>query len=165
MRTYPKGLRFSSSNFNPLPFWKAGVQIVALNWQKCDAGTMINEAMFADSGGWILKPPIMRDCMEMHRGLNMRHALNLSLKVELIASMNMSMLSKNDDKIEDNDTNFYVKCYLHTTSCQGHNGAVSKNHKQKLKTKTIKGANPSFGNEKLLFTEFNNITLEMSFLR
>ncbi|KAJ9070789.1 1-phosphatidylinositol 4,5-bisphosphate phosphodiesterase delta-1, variant 2 [Entomophthora muscae] len=33
-RVYPDGLRIDSSNFNPLPFWLAGFQLVALNYQK-----------------------------------------------------------------------------------------------------------------------------------
>ena len=165
MRTYPKGLRFSSSNFNPLPFWRAGVQIVALNWQKCDAGTMINDAMFADSGGWILKPSSMRDSKEMHRGLNTYQTLDLSLKIELIASIDMSTLSKKEDKIEDKSSNLYVKCYLHTTSCMGHDATLSSKHKQKLKTKTVKGVYPSFDYEKILFAKVKCVILEMSFLR
>jgi hypothetical protein len=56
MRAYPKGLRLTSSNLNPAVFWRAGVQIVALNWQRWDAGMMQNEAMFAGTPGWVLKP-------------------------------------------------------------------------------------------------------------
>ncbi|KAF8467877.1 PLC-like phosphodiesterase [Kalaharituber pfeilii] len=60
MRVYPFGLRFSSSNADPTVFWRKGVQLVALNWQKCDEGMMLNEAMFAGEGGYVLKPPHMR---------------------------------------------------------------------------------------------------------
>ncbi|KAG9127417.1 hypothetical protein FRC07_014097 [Ceratobasidium sp. 392] len=61
MRVYPFGLRFGSSNLNPTVFWSRGVQLVALNWQKVDLGMMLNEAMFAQTGGYILKPPGRRD--------------------------------------------------------------------------------------------------------
>lgn len=60
MRVYPKGLRFSSSNLEPVPMWRHGVQIVALNWQRHDQATILNEAMFAGTGGWVLKPPSHR---------------------------------------------------------------------------------------------------------
>lgn len=60
MRAYPKSLRVSSSNLNPPLFWRLGVQSVALNWQDCDKGVMLNEGMFAGSGGWVLKPPSHR---------------------------------------------------------------------------------------------------------
>ncbi|KAG8732088.1 hypothetical protein FRC12_019436 [Ceratobasidium sp. 428] len=61
MRVYPFGLRFGSSNLNPTVFWSRGVQLVALNWQKVDLGMMLNEAMFAHTGGYVLKPPGRRD--------------------------------------------------------------------------------------------------------
>lgn len=32
-RVYPAGIRVTSSNFNPLPHWLVGSQIVALNYQ------------------------------------------------------------------------------------------------------------------------------------
>lgn len=56
MRTYPSGLRIGSSNLDPAPFWRKGIQIVALNWQKWDEGMMLNEGMFAGTGGYVLKP-------------------------------------------------------------------------------------------------------------
>ena len=37
MRAYPSGARLSSSNLDPTVFWRKGVQMVALNWQKFDA--------------------------------------------------------------------------------------------------------------------------------
>lgn len=40
MRAYPSGLRIGSSNLDPAPFWRKGVQIVALNWQNWDEGMM-----------------------------------------------------------------------------------------------------------------------------
>ena len=32
-RVYPKGQRMDSSNFDPLPMWNAGCQMVSLNYQ------------------------------------------------------------------------------------------------------------------------------------
>ncbi|KAI9725642.1 MAG: Phospholipase C [Chrysothrix sp. TS-e1954] len=63
MRVYPQGTRFTSSNPNPLQFWRRGVQMVATNWQTPDVGTQINNAMFAaghDRTGYVLKPEEMR---------------------------------------------------------------------------------------------------------
>jgi hypothetical protein len=56
MRAYPSGLRIRSSNLDPAVFWRKGIQIVALNWQNWDEGMMLNEAMFAGTGGYVLKP-------------------------------------------------------------------------------------------------------------
>ena len=33
VRTYPKGSRIGSTNYEPHRFWSAGCQLVALNWQ------------------------------------------------------------------------------------------------------------------------------------
>ncbi|KAG5635168.1 hypothetical protein H0H81_012168 [Sphagnurus paluster] len=58
VRVYPKGLRVSSSNYEPQSYWSAGVQLVAMNWQTFDLGYMINRAMFQRNGraGYVLKP-------------------------------------------------------------------------------------------------------------
>lgn len=63
MRVYPSGFRVSSSNFDPLGFWRRGVQMVALNWQTYDLGVQLNDAMFAaphDDTGYVLKPKCLR---------------------------------------------------------------------------------------------------------
>jgi phosphatidylinositol phospholipase C delta len=63
MRVYPHAFRINSSNFDPLKFWRRGVQMVALNWQTYDLGQQLNEAMFAggeDRTGYVLKPAALR---------------------------------------------------------------------------------------------------------
>lgn len=62
-RVYPSGFRLRSSNFDPIAFWRGGVQMVALNWQTYDTGMQMNQAMFAagtDRTGFVLKPESMR---------------------------------------------------------------------------------------------------------
>ncbi|KAF2710233.1 1-phosphatidylinositol-4,5-bisphosphate phosphodiesteras-like protein 1 [Pleomassaria siparia CBS 279.74] len=63
MRVYPASHRINSSNFEPLNFWRRGVQMVATNWQTYDLGQQLNEAMFAggnDRTGYVLKPAELR---------------------------------------------------------------------------------------------------------
>ncbi|KAF1834699.1 1-phosphatidylinositol-4,5-bisphosphate phosphodiesterase gamma 2 [Decorospora gaudefroyi] len=60
MRVYPKGTRISSKNLAPVPFWGIGAQICALNWQTFGASSQINEALFAGTGGYVLKPAALR---------------------------------------------------------------------------------------------------------
>ncbi|KAI0064963.1 PLC-like phosphodiesterase [Artomyces pyxidatus] len=55
-RVYPRGTRIESSNMNPVKHWRSGSQITAVNWQKYDRGVQINEAMFAGTPGWVVKP-------------------------------------------------------------------------------------------------------------
>jgi len=58
-RVYPKGIRTDSSNYNPLPAWHAGCQLVALNYQTEDSSMALNVARFRENGrcGYIPRPP------------------------------------------------------------------------------------------------------------
>lgn len=63
MRVYPGRRRVWSQNFNPLPMWRLGVQMAALNWQTYDLHQQVNRAMFAagsDSLGYVMKPEELR---------------------------------------------------------------------------------------------------------
>jgi phosphatidylinositol phospholipase C delta len=64
MRVYPDRTRITSNNFDPLNYWRRGVQMAALNWQTFDLGMQLNRAMFdggKDSCGYVLKPAELRD--------------------------------------------------------------------------------------------------------
>lgn len=64
MRVYPNGWRVASTNFDPLTYWRRGVQMAALNWQTHDLGMQMNDAMFAagtDLTGYVLKPSGLRE--------------------------------------------------------------------------------------------------------
>lgn len=63
MRVYPDRTRITSNNFDPLNYWRRGVQMAALNWQTFDLGMQLNRAMFdgKDSSGYVLKPAELRD--------------------------------------------------------------------------------------------------------
>ncbi|XP_068604919.1 1-phosphatidylinositol 4,5-bisphosphate phosphodiesterase eta-2a [Brachionichthys hirsutus] len=62
-RIYPSSYRVDSSNFNPQPFWNAGCQLVALNYQSEGRVLQLNRAKFYGNGncGYVLKPPCMCD--------------------------------------------------------------------------------------------------------
>ena len=73
MRIYPSGFRMKSSNFDPLVFWRRGVQMVALNWQTYDLGMQMNEAMFAsgsDKCGYVLKPKELRQSPQTQESIS-----------------------------------------------------------------------------------------------
>ncbi|XP_039287689.1 1-phosphatidylinositol 4,5-bisphosphate phosphodiesterase gamma-1-like [Nilaparvata lugens] len=65
-RVYPKGQRIDSSNYNPVPVWNAGCQMVALNYQTADKPMQINQCKFRLNGGcgYLLRPDAMfgADC-------------------------------------------------------------------------------------------------------
>jgi phosphatidylinositol phospholipase C delta len=61
-RTYPRGTRIDSSNYNPQPGWNIGAQVVALNYQTSDFPMRLNRAKFLANGrcGYLLKPRCLR---------------------------------------------------------------------------------------------------------
>ena len=62
-KIYPKAKRVGSSNFNPLPFWNAGYQIVALNYQQSGKFMNLNDGFFQQNNacGYVLKPNLLRN--------------------------------------------------------------------------------------------------------
>ncbi|XP_024136123.1 1-phosphatidylinositol 4,5-bisphosphate phosphodiesterase delta-1a isoform X2 [Oryzias melastigma] len=62
-RIYPAGSRVHSSNYNPVPFWNVGCQIVALNFQTPCKEMHLNQGRFLPNGfcGYILKPEFLRN--------------------------------------------------------------------------------------------------------
>ncbi|KAG8331176.1 hypothetical protein J6590_046501 [Homalodisca vitripennis] len=60
-RVYPKGQRIDSSNYNPVPIWNTGCQMVALNYQTPDKAMQLNQSKFRLNGncGYVLRPDFM----------------------------------------------------------------------------------------------------------
>lgn len=68
-RIYPGAARVSSGNFDPMPFWLEGIQLVALNYQCKDFNQLLNIGLFQNengSSGYILKPTVVRSS-KFHR--------------------------------------------------------------------------------------------------
>ncbi|XP_061569839.1 1-phosphatidylinositol 4,5-bisphosphate phosphodiesterase delta-1a isoform X1 [Cololabis saira] len=61
-RIYPAGSRTDSSNYNPVPMWNVGCQIVALNFQTASKEMQLNQGRFLSNGfcGYVLKPEFQR---------------------------------------------------------------------------------------------------------
>ncbi|KAL4224544.1 phosphatidylinositol phospholipase C [Mactra antiquata] len=62
IRTYPDGTRTNSSNYNPVPMWCGGCQVVALNFQTGGEEMQLLHGKFLDNGnsGYVLKPPCLQ---------------------------------------------------------------------------------------------------------
>ncbi|MCJ1264904.1 hypothetical protein MMC22_004779 [Lobaria immixta] len=175
MRAFPSGMRVSSSNLDPSVFWRKGVQIVALNWQKWDEGMMLNHAMFAGSYGWLLKPKGYRGALhgevtkvtEESQADAIAHR-TLSLSVSVVAGQNIP-LPPGDSKPDGFRP--YVKCELHVERPEERSGAPiegggkSKEGEFKRRTKKSRGIDPNFGGEKMEFMAIPGVTAELSFVR
>jgi hypothetical protein len=160
MRAYPKGTRVSSSNLDPAVFWRKGVQMVALNWQKFDAGVMLNEGMFANTGGWVLKP-------ETHRGKAQLPGdggpHNSRCTIEILAGQDIDP----PKDVEATDFHPMVKCELHV-EVPGDWEDINPKEKDgefKAKAKASKGCHPDFKGQLIKFDKLPSFAPELGFIR
>jgi phosphatidylinositol phospholipase C delta len=99
-RVYPKGKRLDSSNFDPNTYWRRGVQMVAMNWQRHDQYMQMNQAMFAhpsDRAGYVLKPEYLRNSRRINGNPNNRMRLSkykVKFSVEVISAQRLPKLPK-----------------------------------------------------------------------
>ncbi|KAI6710109.1 hypothetical protein JHW43_007376 [Diplocarpon mali] len=156
MRAYPGAFRIDSSNVDPSEFWRKGVQMVALNWQKLDEGMMLNEGMFAGEHGWVLKPPGYRsDTVEPIE------FKTLDLKITVLAGQHIPLP---EDQVEKS-FHPYVRCELHVEKEQeGSEPLPSEDRKRK--TAYQKGDHPDFGEQGcvLQFPTVKKVVEELSFV-
>lgn len=183
MRTYPSGMRIGSSNLDPPVFWRKGIQIVALNWQKWDEGMMINEGMFAGTGGYVLKPEGYRGGKPLATSdgeppstttgsivtapissPQIQHQ-RLDLHITVLAAQNLPLPEK-DDKASKFKP--YLKVELHTEphhTILSRQSGQAKEGEYKAKTKTMKGIDPDYKGELLEFKDVVDVNPELAFVR
>lgn len=107
MRVYPKGTRISSKNLAPAPFWGIGAQICAMNWQTFGASMQLNEALFAGSGGYVLKPAALRAGGDGNLSSGKRKRLRLHVAGATDVPLPISYIHA-----ESNDIKPYLTCTL-----------------------------------------------------
>lgn len=93
MRVYPDRYRYNSTNFDPLQYWRRGVQMAALNWQTYDLGMQLNHAMFeggTDQSGYVLKPSELREIQVMPGGWSgKRERKEVSFTIDVISAQQL----------------------------------------------------------------------------
>nr|XP_061795069.1 1-phosphatidylinositol 4,5-bisphosphate phosphodiesterase delta-1-like [Nerophis lumbriciformis] len=105
-RIYPAGSRTDSSNYNPVPLWNTGCQIVALNFQTNCEDMDLNQGKFLVNGksGYILKPAYLRkrdtefDPITLTRGEWLKHKL---LHVMVISAQQLPKINNKKSSIVD----------------------------------------------------------------
>ncbi|KAI3324199.1 PLC-like phosphodiesterase [Xylariaceae sp. AK1471] len=180
MRTYPSGIRIQSSNLDPPVFWRKGIQIVALNWQKWDEGMMLNEGMFAGTGGYVLKPdgyrgkkiisePNSNAEASITVPLSIPNILHqtLNLKVTVLAAQNLPLPHKDS---KPSGFRPYLKIELHTEPPHTlislkKNDGHAKEGEYKARTRTQKGVHLDFKGEVLAFEGVAGVVPELAFVR
>ncbi|KFH48906.1 1-phosphatidylinositol 4,5-bisphosphate phosphodiesterase-like protein [Hapsidospora chrysogenum ATCC 11550] len=168
MRAYPKGLRITSTNLNPAPFWGSGTQIVALNWQQTDEGIMLNEGMFAGTGGYVLKPQGYRPDRPDSPSPNEISPKTLTLTLTFLAAQSIPLPP--DDK-SAKGFEPYIKVELHVDASDGRRGGhiANEGHERegeyKARTRTHKGQDIDLGGETLEFKSIPGLVDELTFVR
>ncbi|XP_077580843.1 1-phosphatidylinositol 4,5-bisphosphate phosphodiesterase delta-1-like isoform X1 [Stigmatopora nigra] len=105
-RTYPAGSRTDSTNYNPVPLWNAGCQIVALNFQKNCEDMDLNQGKFLVNGksGYILKPAYLRkrdtefDPITLTRGEWLKHK---TFHIMIISAQQLPKINNKKSSIVD----------------------------------------------------------------
>lgn len=176
MRAFPSGMRIRSDNLDPSVFWRKGVQMVALNWQRWDEGMMLNEGMFSGSSGYVLKPygylgkptssAIPRIARESQAEAIMHRTLTLTIEIFAAQSIPLPL---GDTRLSGFHP--YVKCELHVEKPAERTGepiecgGKAKEGEYKWRSRTMKGTEVDFGVEKVEFKEIPGVVEELSFLR
>jgi len=138
-RIYPKGTRFDSSNYDPVPAWCTGSQIVALNYQTGSEPMWLNEGKYLDNGacGYVLKPQFMiQDKITYNPDAKPNPKECKTIEVTVLSAWQLPKVGGKEDKSKGDVIDPYVKVGL---------AGVGADRKTQ-KTKIIKnnGFNPIF---------------------
>lgn len=101
VRVYPAGSRASSSNYNAVPFWNVGCQLVALNYQTDDKEKSFYLGRFRANGncGYVLKPQwLTADGTDLDRPAD---RLRSYFCVRIISGQNLPKVQGKPDGVVD----------------------------------------------------------------
>jgi len=140
-RIYPKGMRVDSSNYDPVPSWNHGAQIVALNYQTGAEPTFINDGRFLDNGrsGYVLKPPYLRDS-KINFSANVKGKVIKTLFIEIISAFQLPKAIGKEAKQNGDVIDPYVKVKIR-------GAPVDEGKSQKTKVIKNNGFNPIWNSE------------------
>ena len=132
VRVYPKGLRVDSSNYDPMPAWTVGAQLVALNFQTNSLPVWLNQGRFLPNAscGYVLKPAFLR-CSEEETATRLREPLILTVRV-----LSGHYLPKPNDKLAGEVIDPYIIVRI--------SGVPADSAKHSTSTIRNNGFNPSW---------------------
>ncbi|KJZ72906.1 hypothetical protein HIM_07669 [Hirsutella minnesotensis 3608] len=162
MRVYPSGLRISSSNLSPPAFWGSGAQVVALNWQQTDEGMMLNEGMFAGTGGYVLKP---QSYTGRKPSENIAHRKDMSLSITFLAAQSIP-LPLGDKSAKGFHP--YVKTEVHAEANNYKsdvNDGLGHERSYKARTRTHHGCDVDLEGEEVTFPDIERVLEQLTFVR
>ncbi|TPX62191.1 phosphoinositide phospholipase C [Powellomyces hirtus] len=133
-RIYPAGIRVTSSNYDPIPHWAVGAQMVAMNVQTWDRGMQLNNALFMLNGrcGYVLKPPSLRAKV----GEVVEKTRPVVLKIKIISGQQLP-------KPKDSTGSTVIDPYIEVEIA----GSEADNAKSRTRTISNNGFNPMWKEE------------------
>ncbi|XP_071822304.1 1-phosphatidylinositol 4,5-bisphosphate phosphodiesterase gamma-1-like isoform X2 [Apostichopus japonicus] len=149
-RTYPKGQRIDSSNYDPVPIWNCGVQMVSLNYQTPDRHMQVSESLFRKNGrcGYVLKPKCMMDAnFDPFDSKTLQNVKPIHITIHIISARHLQKSGRGV-------ASPFVE--VEVFGCDYDNG-----NKYKTGTKADNGLNPVFEES----CEFDVLNPELAFLR
>lgn len=189
MRAYPHSTRVNSTNLDPSLYWRKGVQMVALNWQRshCDEAMMLNSAMFESEDGWVLKPRgyLSTDSTKSQAEVG-RHRTLQRLRITILAGQLLPLPGESSgDGAGDSSSSVssasasdgadfrpFVKFELHVETPEERNykkaikNGLVQDGQYKQVTKCSETENPDWGVGQVLeFPPIDNVVEELSFIR
>ena len=171
MRAFPGGRRIDSSNPDPSLFWRKGVQMVAMNWQNLDEGMMLNEGMFADEMGYVLKLPGYqssdKDSETQH---DAAPGNTLDLTITVFAGHHIPLEAAEDERSRRGSSELrpLVKAELHVEKAEDNRkDGQMQGCTYKQRTNAGKSSHPHFGSDgtDLRFRNIPKVIQELSFIR
>jgi len=171
MRAFPAGRRFDSSNPDPSLFWRGGVQMVAMNWQYLDEGMMLNEGMFADEKGWVLKPEGYQSSNKSAETQGeATPGRTMNLRITVFAGQHIPIQAGDAADVGRSASTLrpLIKAELHVDKpTDAERDAYMQEHKYKDKTDVGKTDHPDFGphGSTLQFLNIPKVVEELSFIR
>lgn len=128
---------------------------------------MLNEAMFAGYGGWVLKPAGYLSTSGAEEARSAIPPKTLDLSIEFIAGQDIPLPH---DHESTKTFKPFVKVEIHVERHQGHTDAApggtrAKDGEYKRRTKVSRTQNPDFHKETIAFHGVPGVVPELSFVR
>jgi len=130
-RLYPSGLRYKSSNFNPLLGWSTGSQLIALNFQTTDEFMHVNHGRFRQYGGCGYIPRPITSFLSRNGTISRDREVLLKIRV-----MSGSRLPKPHGTYSGDCISPYVKVSVHDVTIDK---VGAREVTKTCKTQAIKG--------------------------
>lgn len=146
--------------------------MVAMNWQNLDEGMMLNESMFADESGWVLKPPGFQSSDKSSDTQDVAGpGRTLDLSITLFAGHNLQTTGGVDEGEHGRSASAIrpaIKIELHFEKATGPDkDGLAPECAYKQRTDSNKTDNPSFAEagKTLQFLNIPRVVEELGFVR